>query len=63
MRRRETILLTGPSGQLGRELAFALRPYGRVVAVDRSALDLAQPAAITRTVRDVAPTVIVNAGA
>jgi dTDP-4-dehydrorhamnose reductase len=61
--RRETILLTGPRGQLGRELAVALRPYGRVVAVDRSALDLAEPDSIVRAVRDVAPTIIVNAGA
>jgi dTDP-4-dehydrorhamnose reductase len=63
MHRRETILLTGARGQLGRELAVALSPYGRVVAADRSLLDLAQPAAIVRTVRDVAPTIIVNAGA
>ena len=61
--RRETILLTGARGQLGRELAVALRPHGRVVAVDRSTLDLADADAIVRTVREVAPTIIVNAAA
>ena len=63
MSRAATILLTGAAGQLGRELASALEPLGRVVARDRAALDLASPDAIVHTVRDVAPAVIVNAGA
>lgn len=58
-----TILLTGAAGQLGRELAAALAARGHVVACDRSALDLADTAAIARAVRDVAPQWIVNAGA
>jgi len=57
------ILVTGARGQLGAELAAALARCGRVVAVDRAALDLADPDAIVRTVRDVAPAWIVNAGA
>ena len=60
---RATILLTGASGQLGRELAAALPALGDVVACDRATLDLADPAAIVRRVREVAPRVIVNAGA
>ena len=57
------ILVTGARGQLGAELAAALARCGRVVAVDRGALDLADPDAIVRTVRAVAPAWIVNAGA
>jgi dTDP-4-dehydrorhamnose reductase len=60
---RNTILVTGARGQLGYELAAALQAHGDVVAVDRTALDLADPAAIVRTVRAVAPALIVNAGA
>jgi len=58
-----TILVTGAQGQLGRELAVALAPCGRVVALDRGALDLAQPRAIEAAVRTHAPALIVNAGA
>jgi dTDP-4-dehydrorhamnose reductase len=58
-----TILVTGARGQLGAELAAALAPLGRVVAVDRTGLDLAEPDAIVRVVRDVAPAWIVNAAA
>ena len=60
---RETILLTGAGGQLGRELAAALPAVGDVVACDRSTLDLADAATIVKVVRDIAPRVIVNAGA
>jgi dTDP-4-dehydrorhamnose reductase len=59
----DTILLTGARGQLGRELAAALPGVGRVVACDRSTLDLADADAIVKAVRDVAPRVIVNAAA
>jgi dTDP-4-dehydrorhamnose reductase len=60
---RPTILLTGAHGQLGRELAAILPTVGDVVACDRSTLDLADPAAITRIMRGVVPRVVVNAGA
>lgn len=60
---RATILLTGARGQLGRELAAALDPLGALVACDRSVLDLADPAAIVRVVRETRPQWIVNAGA
>lgn len=58
-----TILLTGARGQLGRELASALRAVGDVVACDRATLDLADPDRIIEVVRAAAPRVIVNAGA
>ena len=60
---RPTILLTGARGQLGRELAATLPAHGDVVACDRARLDLADVDAIVRKVRDVAPTIIVNAAA
>lgn len=60
---RSTILLTGTGGQLGRELAAILPAVGNVVACDRPALDLADPAAIVKVVRDAAPHFIVNAAA
>ncbi|WP_254606502.1 SDR family oxidoreductase, partial [Sphingomonas bacterium] len=46
-----TILVTGAGGQVGVELARAAWPEGwQAVAVDRSALDLRDTAAIARTV-------------
>jgi dTDP-4-dehydrorhamnose reductase len=60
---RPTILLIGAGGQLGRELAAVLPAQGNVVACDRAKLDLADPAAIVRCVREAAPGLIVNAAA
>ncbi|CAJ0776029.1 dTDP-4-dehydrorhamnose reductase [Ralstonia psammae] len=58
---RPTLLLTGCNGQLGFELQQRLAILGRVVALDRVACDLAQPAALRKAVREVRPDVIVNA--
>ncbi|MHB8492941.1 MAG: dTDP-4-dehydrorhamnose reductase [Casimicrobiaceae bacterium] len=58
-----TILVTGANGQLGRELAAALAAHGSVVACDRAALDLSDASRIARVVRDLAPRLVVNAGA
>lgn len=57
------ILLTGRNGQVGWELERALAPLGEVIALDRAGLDLSDPAAIQRVVRDARPEVIVNAAA
>ena len=57
------ILLTGPTGQVGWELAPRLAALGEVVALDRSALDLADAGVLRARVRDVRPDVIVNAAA
>lgn len=57
------ILLTGRNGQVGYELERALAPLGEVIALDRARLDLSDPAAIQRVVRDARPEVIVNAAA
>src|SRR5437868_9063755 len=58
-----TILVTGARGQLGRELAVALAARGKVIALDRTALDLADRDSVVNTVRAIAPALIVNAGA
>lgn len=57
------ILLTGVKGQVGWELRRALAPLGRVVAVDRAQLDLADPDAIRAQVRALSPQLIVNPAA
>ncbi len=57
------ILLTGKGGQVGWELQRSLAPLGRVVALDSQALNLADADAIRRTVREIAPHIIVNPAA
>ena len=57
------ILLTGRNGQIGWELERSLAPLGEVIATERGTLDLADPDAIRRVVREAKPEVIVNAGA
>lgn len=57
------ILLTGKNGQLGWELRRTLAPLGPLVAVDVEEMPLDDTAAIRRVVREVRPTLIVNAAA
>lgn len=58
-----TILLIGAEGQVGWELRRALSPLGQVVALDHPDVDLANPDSIRRKVREIEPTLIVNAAA
>ncbi|SAL59111.1 dTDP-4-dehydrorhamnose reductase [Caballeronia humi] len=58
-----TILITGANGQVGYELARTMQGLGRVVALDRSTLDLANLDAIRMTLGELKPAVIVNAAA
>jgi dTDP-4-dehydrorhamnose reductase len=58
-----TILLTGITGQLGRELQRTLAAFGRVLALDRTRMDLTNPDAVRSIVRDLRPDIIVNAAA
>lgn len=58
-----TILLTGANGQVGWELRRSLAALGRVVALGRSELDLADVARIRETVRALHPSLLVNAAA
>lgn len=55
------ILLTGRTGQVGRELQRALAPLGNTVCVDRSQMNLSSPHSIRRMIREVSPSIIVNA--
>jgi dTDP-4-dehydrorhamnose reductase len=57
------ILLTGKTGQVGRELAPLLDRMGELTALDRRQLDLSKPDEIRRVIRGVLPDLIVNAGA
>jgi dTDP-4-dehydrorhamnose reductase len=57
------ILLTGKNGQLGDELQHMLPRLGDVVATDRRQLDLSRPDEIRKLIRDIHPSLIVNAAA
>lgn len=58
------ILVTGANGQLGRELARIACPPGyAVVALDRAALDLSDPAAIARVVAERDWAAVINGAA
>jgi dTDP-4-dehydrorhamnose reductase len=59
----QTILLAGANGQVGFELARALQGLGTLVALERSALDLADFAQVRSVVRKVKPALIINAAA
>ncbi len=58
-----TILLLGRDGQVGWQLQRSLAPHGVVVACSRAECDLSDPAQIRSVVRQVQPSVIVNATA
>ena len=57
------ILLLGKDGQVGWQLQRSLAPHGDVVACGRSQCDLADADQIRSVVREVRPSIIVNAAA
>lgn len=57
------ILVTGKNGQVGWELQRSLAASGEIIALDSNAMDLADPDAVRRTVREVRPDIIVNPAA
>ena len=57
------IVLLGSTGQVGRELGGVLPALGEVVACDRAAADLEQPAEVVALLARERPDVIVNAAA
>jgi dTDP-4-dehydrorhamnose reductase len=59
----KTILVTGRTGQVGRELVRCLHSLGNVIATDRNELDLANPDSIRHAMREYAPQIVVNAAA
>lgn len=58
-----TILVTGVNGQVGFELLRSLQGLGRVVACDRSMLDLTDLDRVRSVVRELKPSIIVNPAA
>jgi dTDP-4-dehydrorhamnose reductase len=57
------ILVTGATGQVGWQLQRTLLPLGDVIARTRSELDLGDPDATAKFVRELAPDIVVNAAA
>jgi dTDP-4-dehydrorhamnose reductase len=57
------LLVTGATGQIGWQLQRTLAPLGEVTACTRSELDLADPDAAAKFVRNLAPDIVVNAAA
>jgi dTDP-4-dehydrorhamnose reductase len=57
------LLVTGANGQIGWELRRSLMALGEVIALDRTACDLACPDTLSAVVRAAAPHAIVNAAA
>jgi|HubBroStandDraft_4_1064222.scaffolds.fasta_scaffold00203_7 dTDP-4-dehydrorhamnose reductase len=58
-----SLLITGSTGQIGWQLQRTLAPLGKVIACTRNQLDLADPEAAAKFVRDLAPDVVVNTAA
>ena len=57
------LLITGANGQVGWHLQRTLAPMGEVMAIDIGEVDLTDLNAVSRTVRDFAPDIVVNAAA
>jgi dTDP-4-dehydrorhamnose reductase len=57
------ILLIGKMGQVGQELQHTLASIGKVTGVGHEDLDLSQAAGIRQMIRDLQPSLIVNAAA
>jgi dTDP-4-dehydrorhamnose reductase len=57
------ILVTGKNGQVGWELTRTLATLGNVTALDRKAMDLTDAGSIRAAIRELRPSIIVNAAA
>ena len=57
------LLITGANGQVGWHLQRTLAPMAKVMAIDIDELDLTDLAAVSRTVREFGPDIVVNAAA
>jgi dTDP-4-dehydrorhamnose reductase len=63
MHKHGRILVIGRRGQVGWELRRTLAPLGELVAFDHPDIDLTKPETLRPIVRQVKPTIIVNAAA
>ena len=57
------LLVTGANGQVGWHLQRTLAPMGELLAIDIDQIDLTDLDAVSKTVREFAPNVVVNAAA
>ncbi len=57
------LLITGANGQVGWHLQRTLAPMGEIMAIDIQEVDLTDLNAVSSTVRDFAPDIVVNAAA
>ncbi|MBE9537827.1 MAG: dTDP-4-dehydrorhamnose reductase [Proteobacteria bacterium] len=60
---KQTVLVTGAGGQLGRELVLGASSEIDCIAVDREALNICNPVAIREFLRKVQPQLLINAAA
>ncbi|QBQ98364.1 dTDP-4-dehydrorhamnose reductase [Paraburkholderia pallida] len=63
MDKQPAILVTGVNGQVGFELLRSLQGLGRVIGLDRAALDLSDLDRVREVVRATKPSIIVNPAA
>lgn len=63
MDKSPTILVTGVNGQVGYALLRSLQGLGKIIGLDRAALDLADLESVRSTVRELRPALIVNPAA
>jgi dTDP-4-dehydrorhamnose reductase len=63
MNAQPTILVTGVNGQVGFELLRTLQGLGRVVALDRVAMDLSDLDRIRSVIRELKPSIVINPAA
>ena len=61
--RQQAVLLLGANGQLGHEAQRVLGCLGPLVALDVPNIDFTQPGSLRLLIRDLRPTIIVNAAA
>ena len=57
------ILLTGKTGQIGKELNNIVGDLGNLITVDREQLDLSKPNSIEPVILDIKPDIIINPAA
>jgi len=60
---QKKILLIGTTGQVGWELQRCVQTLGKVVASTKSHIDLTAPDSIRQMIREIKPTIILNAAA
>lgn len=63
MTAESVILILGASGQVGTELQRSFAGAGKVVSCDRTRADLSQPESLRALIREIRPSVILNAAA